>query len=272
MADPQWLTKPFDECVTYIDQSSMLVLLSRFAVTELRDNDPSWFGDEYAGIPRGGLNSDSTLEREHDSEVIADLARDEVSHDFALLHAHSMVGIWGAMDAWIHDLLAAWIRRVPQSFPQLAEFLGNARGQVRVKLEAQSLLHGTQDAVASTLVEAIVATLKDRGDRTRGVDWFEARLRAVGLGRCGEELPESAGLLLSMEIVRHSYAHSAGHPAARDMRILEDAGIWFDEGRIMVGSDEYDRYVEACLDYARHVHKRVRAALLDIRKRPTSPS
>ena len=264
MADPQWLSRPFDECATYVDQSSMLVLLSRYAVAELREGD--WLDTDYAGMPTDGLVSTSTLERRQDAGAIAGLAKDEVAHDFALLHAHSVVGIWGAMDAWIHDLLASWIRRVPQSFPLLADFLGNTRGQVKVKLDAQSLLHGTQDAVAVTLVDAVVATLKDQGGRARGVEWFEGRLRAVGLGRQDDDLPESARLLLSMEIVRHAYAHSAGHPAAKDERILEDAGLWFHEGRVMIGSDEYDQYVEACLDYVSCIRQRTQTALAAIRK------
>lgn len=145
-----WFSQPFDRFREYVRDTHRLCLLSvrgvhavqqSLELTQVLYKDPSSFTPEPGEV-------EAAIKQ---ARQLADLARQEIENDFALMNAHALVGVWGALEACIDDTLTAILQhdrevrkselfmRVKVSVAEFEEL--QADGRMRLLLdEAKRLL------------------------------------------------------------------------------------------------------------------------------------
>lgn len=184
------------------------------------------------------------------AQRLADLATREIDRDFPLLHAHAIVGIWGALESWIDEMCCRWITL----FPEHCDW-----GERRVKVSAADFLESAPNQRARLLLAAVKADRKV--EEKLGVGQFESILGSLGLG--GSVPTTISRSLLGMQQVRHIYAHRAGNA---DEAFIERCGELLDctlGERVIVDSEAISNYVGAAIQYTHILHLRVEDVIFD---------
>lgn len=187
----------FNRFATYVDETEMLVHLHMSAVSRL------------IGIPE--FLKEAFYEPE-DSEWLtsarkeAERAREEASKDFPLLHAHSLLGLWSALEALVEDVAVAWLITKPDTL-QRPEF-----SKIRVPIAEFQLL-STEDQMTYLIAEV----QRDlRAEQRSGVARFERLLDAIGMG--GSTPREVGTAIYEAQQIRNVIAHRGG---AADRKLVE---------------------------------------------------
>jgi hypothetical protein len=240
-----WLHDPFDRLRMYLEETTRLVALSRHGVGMVSSN--VGLIEALHGLDRAVEGQ--VVNEEAASEVAAaraesELAQDELKRDFPLLHAHSLVGVWGAAESWASDVATSWLTRFPEDYA----------GPERARVDTRLLLDDDRSALLSTLVD-FAATSKRAPTRV------DALLDVAGLRPSNEaftsvEVLREAGSVdglrrdvVELSQVRHCIAHNAG---VVDERLLRHCS-WY-SGKvgdpIRVGHVRFREYVSALTWYA----------------------
>jgi hypothetical protein len=172
----------------------------------------------------------------------ATIAESEIASDFRLLHGHSLVGIWGALETMVVDLVAAWLLNVPGA--REVEQIQKIRISI-AKFEAMEPIDR---------MVAIVREL-DKGEGT-GIDRFERLLDPVFLG--GSHPVELAENLYIIQQLRNVFAHRRG---VADKRFVT-ACPFFDLAvgdKVPCGTELWGESVATVAAYALLVRNRVNA-------------
>lgn len=133
-------------------------------------------------------------------------ARREVESGFPLLHANSLIGLWGALEACVDDLCLLWLQCMDRH--RLSEALANTRGRIGeyLGLNEESrwlwILTQLQKTDASSL-------------RT-GIGQFESFLKPLGISSQVDENIRKA--LHRLKALRNLYAHRAGRADEKFLR------------------------------------------------------
>lgn len=189
--------------------------------------------------------SDETALQEHDNGSIARLnrlAQSEIAEDFPLLHSHSLVGLWGALEACISDVCVEWVDHLdPGDWSK--EMAG-----LKVHLGEWSALPDTDRA--PWLVDQI---RKNRSsDLNRGIGQFESVLSAIGLG--GHVDKSISDVMSQTKAIRNVIAHRGGRVDARFVRECPSFNMVVGEKLKLSGSQlvaaytAMVMYVESILD------------------------
>lgn len=172
-----------------------------------------------------------------DAEWKAAQAADEIDAGFPTLHAHSLLGLWGALESFVEDVFIAALRSQPRLL------LGDAFD--KVKLPVSMLAEGHD----SLRLRAILTELSrsTSSDLAQGVTRFERLLEPVQLGGMVPSRIKDA--LYEAQQVRNVWAHRGG---------VADA--WFVErcphltyalgSRVNMGEDLFMRLMHATHMYA----------------------
>jgi hypothetical protein len=134
---PAWIREVFDRFFGHAEDADRLLHLSIQGIRNLR----GFYGVTEALIrfrdivPAAAARERSEAEREDvdkrrlaEAQKTSDLAKSEVKDGFPLLHANTLVGLWGALDTLVDDLVVAVLLNDPTAIR------GKALSKVRVPL------------------------------------------------------------------------------------------------------------------------------------------
>jgi hypothetical protein len=116
---PHW-AKPCFRFANYAFQVEDLVTLTNRGINYLTSLPNTMEFVISIGPHREQGMGESDLSR---AKEVARLAESEITKDFPLLHAHAVIGIWGALEAMIEDVAVSWMDHSPSvlSEPPIAK-------------------------------------------------------------------------------------------------------------------------------------------------------
>ncbi len=169
-------------------------------------------------------------------EELQRLSSTEITSDFPLLHAHAIMGEWGALECLIEDLVEAWVRFKPEALESPAFS--------RVKVPLAGFLSMSEGDRMRFLVSEVQRDLKL--DLKSGATKFERILDAIGLD--GPVDPRVREALYEVQNIRNVWAHRAG---IADRRLVEACpNLPFAEGeKVNIGRERYTHYRNSMLAY-----------------------
>jgi len=165
--------------------------------------------------------------------------------DFALLHAHAIMGVWGALEAGIEDLVVAWLVHRPELV---------ADGPLANMKVVASVF---EKLAREDRMRLLVSDWR-RGKRFIGVSALESMLELVNLDGGVSDLVRSN--LRLMQQYRHLVAHRGGVADQRFVETCADLGYASGE-TVRINRDQMGNMLLAGTVYAAEVDDRVLAAL-----------
>ncbi|WP_216911294.1 hypothetical protein [Nocardia noduli] len=136
------------------------------------------------------------------AEQKASYAKNEVEAGFPTLHAHSLLGLWGALECFVEDILRGMIASDPS--------LVGSDIYKGIKIPAAVLL---QDDVTRSAVIVEEISRHTSASLAHGVDRFERLLKFVGLeGGVPKQIKDA---IYEAQHIRNVWAHRAGVADAR---------------------------------------------------------
>jgi hypothetical protein len=231
---PDWSRQPFYRFLDYFENEQRLIWLAATGIQQVVR--AAGIAETLYGV-RHLLDRDPESEAKHLSSALeaAEMATIEVEADFPLLHAHSLMGVWGALEALIDDLVLVWLTHRP-SLMRTEEF-----SAVRIPLAL------FQAMTVRERVEFLVDQIPRSAGVGGGFPRFELLLSRIDLGG-----PIEDGLrrsLIEAHQVRNVYAHRGGLADQRAIAACPWQTGWKPDGVIRVGHADYERYVAAIHDY-----------------------
>jgi len=232
---PKWSKEPFNQFLDYVQNETRLVELAANGIqmTVRQEHLSEALYNLGIALDQPKRSAASQLA---DALVMAEVARREVEADFPLLHAHSLVGIWGALEALMNDVAVAWLTHRKALLKRI-EFAA-----VKVPL-AEFERMGTAERAQYLL---------DQFPRPPGVPGglprLELLMEKVGLdGTLEDELRRT---LIETHQVRNVYAHRGGIVDRKARAACPWRRDWKVDKPILVGHAEYSRYHHAVNTYA----------------------
>lgn len=175
-------------------------------------------------------------------------AQKTIDEGHQLLHRNLLIGVWGAFEAAVEDIVVFWIRAHPRHF----EF----DGLQRLKVAAGPFLQLDEDARARFLVREMQ---RSRGAEQRlGVGQFESLLDQVGLGGAVDE--DCRRDLLEAQQLRHVIAHRGGVADADFQTHCGYLGYAVGEP-VVVAPERFRGMVASMSSYVSQIIERVEAVL-----------
>jgi hypothetical protein len=185
-------------------------------------------------------------ERKKSAKKTAELARSEIGNDFPLLHSHSLMGAWGALEGMVEDLAVSWLRHNPSALdhPKLSK--------VRVPfIEFQQMTDHER-------LRFLVAELqRDLGlELKTGATKFEALLAALGLGGTVDRRVRDA--IFEAQNLRNLFAHRGG---VADRRFVTNCpNLQYTVGdTVKIGDQDFTRNFFGLFAYGATILNRCRA-------------
>jgi hypothetical protein len=205
VAAPHWSTEPFKRYLAYLEESDRILRLSMTGIGLLRTMPRAMEALAMAEPPAESERENHIKGLEKVKEA-AEFATTEVERGFPLLHAHTLVGIWGAMEATVEDVQVAFLLND-------AETLRNeAFSKIKVPLaHFESLEREERMRLLAHEFERNLGMT-----RREGVERFEGLLEPLGLS--GKVEPAQKKAIYEMHHVRNVLVHRA---AIADRRIVE---------------------------------------------------
>ena len=168
-----------------------------------------------------------------EAKKFATFAREEIALDFPLLHAHSLMGTWGALEAMIDDLSTDWLAIDPSALEQ------PVFTRIKVVIGDYTKLRPSEQR------RHLVSELKRecKSDLKMGLGQFEYLLNAIGLG--GSVDKRVRNVLFEAQQIRHLIAHRGGRA---DARFLESCpGLGYAEGQqVRLSASQYAK-ISLCM-------------------------
>jgi hypothetical protein len=188
--------------------------------------------------------SDPYSESLEKARAAADFAEKERARGFPLLHAHALVGAWGAFEAAVEDTVVGILVNEPAA-------LGNeALARVRVPVAEFELLD-KEDRMRLLLTEAQRSRASGRG----GVDVFESLLEFVGLS--GSVEPAVKDTIWELHHVRNVIVHRGSRADRRLVRDCPWMGLKVGD-KVIVTHEALGKYTKALCEYTLVVARRMR--------------
>lgn len=246
---PKWAMAPFLPFLEHIQDIGRLLHLSMRGISSLRASpqvEEALAQADRFMAKHGGVKQPSREGRLEKAQEEAHLAQTEVDNDFPQLHAQAVIAGWGALEAGIREVAAAWLLNEPsvKSVEPVAK--------LKVRLSVyESMTKDERAHYLATLLEQDVAS-----PLRQGASRFEALLKPLGLdGRVTKKTQKD---LFEMHQVRNVLVHRRG---VADRRLVE-ACPWLklNPGDVVeVSHANWARYFAAIDAYALEVVNRVAA-------------
>lgn len=196
----RWWKEPFRVFADYVEDERDLVELSRVSVEMLRSE---------RATSTQLHDAVETLTRAVTPSAIVNRAEDESRKDHPLLHGHSVVAIWSALEAMIGDLVETWLMWWPRA---------------RTNAASSAPLSGPRglppDEWASSARQTLDREYQKLNRKTRSprrLDYYEWLLTSIGLASEDAEGGDAqlARNLWEMQQIRNVFAHRRGVADAR---------------------------------------------------------
>lgn len=174
----------------------------------------------------------------------ATFAEKEITSGFPLLHAHTLVGAWGALEAAIEDMLVGLLMNEPELLQ------GGAFARIRISLADFQTLD-KEDRMRLVLEEVG----RGHGTATKhGVDTFESILDHFSLsGAVGPKIKKN---IWEMNHVRNVIVHRA---SVADRRLVASCP-WMKLAigdKVLIRHEILHRYIHALYEYVRLIVHRL---------------
>jgi hypothetical protein len=150
----------------------------------------------------------ATLTRAVTAAQLVASAEEDSSKDHPLLHGHSIIAIWSALEALVGDVVVSWLMWWPPA---------RARAGTRAPLSAlRGLPPDEWVAGAREALEREYSRLNRKVKSPRRLDQYEWLFDAVGLAvDPQDDDPQMTQNLWEMQQVRNVFAHKRGRADAR---------------------------------------------------------
>jgi hypothetical protein len=239
---PAW-AEPCNWFIDYLVQVEILLALASRGISTVTQ-----FPDLYRKLKPydNDPEKDATEHNLNSLREVIKLAESEIANDFPLLRSHSIIGVWGALEAMIEDLAIAWMEQNPSVLdgPNLAK--------IRVpfvqfhRLDQQERLR----FVVTELQRELRVELKS------GATKFELLLGTLGLGGPVDERVRD--ILFETQNLRNVFAHRGG---IADRRFVANCPhLQYSAGdRIRISSEHFQRILHGLLMYSATILNRCRA-------------
>jgi hypothetical protein len=232
---PNYALDPLEAFLAYIRDSDRLLHVSMRGISALRGMPriievltEVRSGDE----PRSEKDG-SSLEQ---ATADAAFAEKECEAGFPLLHAHTLVGDWGAFEAAIEDMVVGLLLNEPELLQ------GDALAKVRIPLAEFEALE--KDERMRLLISELE---RNQGiGRKQGVDSFEALLERVGLS--GSVDAEIRKVVWEMHHVRNVIVHRGSLADRRLVKNCPWMGLKVAD-KVVVTHESLGRYTEGLCSY-----------------------
>jgi hypothetical protein len=172
-----------------------------------------------------------------EAKEVAAFAEKEIACGCPLLHAHTLVGAWGALEAAIEDLVLGILMNEPN------ELNNEAFSNIRVPLANFEALE--KEDRMRLLIEEV--NRLNSSHRSQGIDAFERLLEKFLLS--GAVKAETKKDIWEMNNVRNVIVH---RNSIADRRLVKNCP-WLNlkpGDAVIVTHDQLDRYGQALCDYA----------------------
>ena len=193
------------------------------------------------------VGRDVTADVESDLEMAtkeADFAESERKNGFPFLHAYSLVGAWGALEAAVEDMVVGILANEPEALDK-EEF-----AKIRVPLSKFEVLD-REDRIRF-LVSEVERTLSVGAGQ--GVDTFEKLLQVIGLS--GTVEGDTKKMLWEMNHVRNVIVH---RDSLADLRLVQ-ACPWLNlkvGDHVPINHQKYGLYHDAEFAYVKVLVRRL---------------
>ena len=240
-----WIREPFSRLETFLYETLRLCNLAAQGIYGLKGQiflTEALYGGEgpWSFTPE----PDEGKRAIEESKQLAEFAKDEIDNDFPLLHAHAIVGIWGALEACIDDLLVSVL--VHDTDARRHEAFA------KVKVSVTELEDMDSEERMRIVMEEAKRLL--RAEQRIGINTFEAILATVDLS--GDVLEDTRRDMIELQQLRHVFVH---HGGIVDRKLLRHCP-WLNikpGTRIMLKRKDYERFTRAVVNYVKAVIERV---------------
>jgi hypothetical protein len=209
---PDYVADPLRRYLDYLMESMRLVLMSMHGISMITNlpNTLTVLGEESY---RSNPPADPVKRREEFEKELAarkqdaEFAQKELDGGFPLLHAHAVVGVWGAFESALEDALVGMLMNEPDLLQK------DAFAKFRIPLAQFESLE--KEERIRLLVEEL-----ERGHglaRKQGIAGFESLLDCVNLSGAVE--PEVTRTLWELSNVRNVLIHRA---SVADRRLVQN--------------------------------------------------
>jgi hypothetical protein len=244
-----WVRLPFFRCLDYVGEADRILHLSMDGISGVRrlfKAQKILAEVEDRGEQIG--QADDTEKRLQRAKRLSDLAATEIENDFPLLHAHTLVALWGALDALIDDVLVTWFVNDPSSLNE------QPLRRIRIPLAVYESLDKPDR------MRLLVDELKRQTEARYkpGVAGFEELLGVIGLSGSMDDVLKKP--LIEMRELRNVLVHNAG---IVDRRLVERCPweTWKTGDKVIVTHARYLAFRDAHLGYVITLIDRSRSLL-----------
>lgn len=240
----RWWKEPIRVFAEYVEDERDLVELSRVSVEMLRT--------ELEASPQLHAAAE-TLTRAVTAAELVGSAEEESSKDHPLLHGHSVVAIWSALETMVGDVVESWLLWWPPA---------RTRAGARVSLAA---LHGLPadewGLGARQLLDRAYQKLNRTVRSPRRLDHYEWLLDTVGLVADPQDYDaQMTQNLWEMQQIRNVFAHKRGVADARF--VTQNKNLPFSvRDEIRIDRDAWADFLVTTLLYADVMVRRMRREL-----------
>jgi hypothetical protein len=240
----RWWKEPLLVFAEYVDDERDLIELSRVSVEMLRLQDAKSVQLHDAA---------ETLTRAVTAADLVIRAQGESATDHPLLHGHSLVAIWSAMETMIGDLVQAWLLWWPPARTRAASIVSVSQPQ---GLPPDEWAAGVHQALGRSYQK-----LNQKVRSPRRLDQYEWLLDAVGLVATAQENDvQMVQNLWEMQQIRNVFAHKRG---VADARLVANCGhLPFKIGdEIRIDRDAWADFLVTAMVYADLIVRRMKRKL-----------
>lgn len=228
--------------IQYVMSAHRLVSMSESSVhlvARTAEEVPEIWRDEEPAVNSYGIES---------LDVLLELTQAEVDADFPLLHNHTLVGLWGALEAYTSDIAVNWVEHLnPREW-------GDDIAKMKIKLGDWVSL--PEDQRSEWLVDQIRRT--SSSDLKAGIGQFESVFNAIGLDGPVDDAIRT--VLFQTKALRNVIAHRGGRADARFVADCSDFGTSVGD-EVRLSRLQLAAALEAMTIYANTVANRINTYL-----------
>jgi integrase len=244
-APRHWWKYPIRTFALYVEDERDLVELSRVSVELLRAGS-STSEDLHVAA--------ETLTRAVTAADLVERARSESERDHPLLHGHSLVAIWSALEVMVSDVIETWLLWWAQARTLADAEVSVPRGQGQPADEWAA-------AIRLALERKYIQRVNRNPKSPRRLDQYEWMLAAVGLpADAHDQDARMATNLWEMQQIRNVYAHRRGIADAR--LVHSNRGLPFKVGeQVRIDRSAWADFLVTTVLYADMLTRRMKRAL-----------
>lgn len=243
MSAPQ-TPSPYELFRTYLADTARLVTLTYEGVQRIQ-GIPALY-EVLANTGFKGVDADEQAAAAQAAQDTAELASAEIASNFALLHAHALMGAWGALESLVENVADFGLENNHDAILSQPLFQ-------RIKISVGVYESMTPVERRSYLISEAQREVKV--DFSLGVGQFEGLLKELLLG--GSVDPQIRRSLLHAQQIRHLIAHRGGRADSRFLKACPDLGYKVGD-HVQLSPTQFHELILSMVVYGRILDNRCR--------------